>query len=655
MTAGRTIQGFFSGGRPMPVVGQRKASPAQHPHGTTSIPVDPGRLMLQGMPGMSLPEPVRRHMETALGADFSAVRVHEGQQALRIGALAFTLGENLFFAPGQFRPDHPHGRQLLGHELAHVLQQRSGRVRAPAGASLAIVFDPALEAEADRLGRIAANLGTAQARLAAPAPRAAAAVQPARVLRPQAVAQPLRYARFEGWSRLVNWFSSTEETELDTLERRVEELIEGCRRFVAEKVHRQPALGAEVNELATALQALQREALRDSDLVRAKRTLTQLLERGDRLSTRLAQMLVVEEDVGGRQRPVPGQPEEAKPGNPAELVRRLGEVARLARVTDAGELRELLDFASQWVSDSLLKLNAREEARTVAAVTLAKQLVSQASQRAHMAYYLAVLHFDEPGAKRAYAEACATTLRIDFAALLGRTDALPKPREDRTTNFDPGAIAVAAALVENDFIPDLVVGLPTGGTHAANRLAAALQIRGHHAALWYTRPQGVKAESKAFMEGVSAESLLRPDEVERLRGLLGTAIRRGEICVVVVDDGAVSGKTLEIAREIYGDELGRAFACRVRVVTATVKGGSAVERDTLPQGAPNLVDFVYNFTADRAGPRRVLASRPAADEDQMAATATGNRFTASVPVTVVSGHGSRTVPLNRVLLAKRKA
>jgi ribosomal protein S18 acetylase RimI-like enzyme len=45
---------------------------------------------------------------------------------------------------------------LLGHELAHVVQQRAGRVRNPLGSGLAVVQDHALEAEADRLGRHAA-------------------------------------------------------------------------------------------------------------------------------------------------------------------------------------------------------------------------------------------------------------------------------------------------------------------------------------------------------------------------------------------------------------------------------------------------------------------------------------------------------------------
>jgi hypothetical protein len=106
-------------------------------------------------------------MEAALGADFSAVRVHVGPQAERIGAIAFTMGNDVYFAPGRFQPDTVQGKLLLGHELAHVVQQRQGRVRNPLGGGVAIVQDRALEAEADRIGqRAAAHRGVAQAKTA---------------------------------------------------------------------------------------------------------------------------------------------------------------------------------------------------------------------------------------------------------------------------------------------------------------------------------------------------------------------------------------------------------------------------------------------------------------------------------------------------------
>jgi hypothetical protein len=121
-----------------------------------SFEVNPRKLGLASSRGNPLPNATRDVTEAALGANFAGVRVHEGPQAQRIGALAFTTGTDIYFAPGQFQPETMPGQQLIGHELAHVVQQRAGRVRNPLGTGLAVVQDKALEAEADRLGQRAA-------------------------------------------------------------------------------------------------------------------------------------------------------------------------------------------------------------------------------------------------------------------------------------------------------------------------------------------------------------------------------------------------------------------------------------------------------------------------------------------------------------------
>jgi hypothetical protein len=110
--------------------------------------------------GAAMPEAVRGKMEAAFGTDFSSVRIHEGPNAGAVGALAYTQGTDIHFAPGQYQPGSQHGQELLGHELAHVVQQRAGVVSVPQGKGAdgpAINGDPALEAEADRLGIQAAR------------------------------------------------------------------------------------------------------------------------------------------------------------------------------------------------------------------------------------------------------------------------------------------------------------------------------------------------------------------------------------------------------------------------------------------------------------------------------------------------------------------
>lgn len=185
---GGVIQGFFPGGR-LPAAAlagaRRAAQPQPGPHGLRMPPgpapartaqlsangqafavsQDQLRLGSRG-PGQRLPQAVQSSMESLFGASFGDVRIHVGPEAPAIGALAFTLGTDLYFAPGQYDPHTPRGQQLLAHELTHVVQQRAGRVRNPFGDGIAVVQDHALEAEAERMGMRA----LAQPRLA-PGPR----------------------------------------------------------------------------------------------------------------------------------------------------------------------------------------------------------------------------------------------------------------------------------------------------------------------------------------------------------------------------------------------------------------------------------------------------------------------------------------------------
>jgi hypothetical protein len=72
----------------------------------------------------------RADAEARLGHRFADVRIHAnaeaGRAALEAGALATTIGRDIFFAPGAYRPETREGQRLLVHELVHVRQQAVG-------------------------------------------------------------------------------------------------------------------------------------------------------------------------------------------------------------------------------------------------------------------------------------------------------------------------------------------------------------------------------------------------------------------------------------------------------------------------------------------------------------------------------------------------
>lgn len=150
----------FDAGRPPkkpPHAAQRRVAGASAPGEVHAFRTPDGFLdRAGGREAKQIPPLVRRKMETFFEADFSDVRVHVGPEAPAIGAVAFTLGTDIYFAPGQFEPDSQRGQELLGHELTHVVQQREGRVDNPFSSGIAVVQDSNLEDEADHMGRLVA-------------------------------------------------------------------------------------------------------------------------------------------------------------------------------------------------------------------------------------------------------------------------------------------------------------------------------------------------------------------------------------------------------------------------------------------------------------------------------------------------------------------
>jgi hypothetical protein len=104
--------------------------------------------------GQVMDHATRGRMESAFGADFSGVRIHTDSRAdglnQVLSARAFATGRDVFFRQSEYNPGTSAGRELLAHELTHVVQQngdgiqRQMTVSQPGGAH---------EIEADQIAR----------------------------------------------------------------------------------------------------------------------------------------------------------------------------------------------------------------------------------------------------------------------------------------------------------------------------------------------------------------------------------------------------------------------------------------------------------------------------------------------------------------------
>ncbi len=106
--------------------------------------------------GARLGVPLRERFAPLLGSDFGAVRLHHDAAAdaaaRAVGARAFTVGQHIHFAAGEYRPHTREGLHLLAHELSHTVQQDGAPPLALAAPAAGYAIDGAaspLEREAD--------------------------------------------------------------------------------------------------------------------------------------------------------------------------------------------------------------------------------------------------------------------------------------------------------------------------------------------------------------------------------------------------------------------------------------------------------------------------------------------------------------------------
>ena len=124
---------------------EEEEEPLQAKEATGRTPaVTPGlQARIQSLRGGGQPLPKSEHafFEPRFGYNFRQVQVHRDSRAAAtaqaLGARAFTISGDVFFARGHFRPGTEPGRRLLAHELVHVVQQGSAAPLPAAGSSVA--------------------------------------------------------------------------------------------------------------------------------------------------------------------------------------------------------------------------------------------------------------------------------------------------------------------------------------------------------------------------------------------------------------------------------------------------------------------------------------------------------------------------------------
>jgi hypothetical protein len=81
--------------------------------------------------GNPLPAQTQTEMSQLFNYDFSDVTIHTGADAVQmtqeLKAQAFTHGKDIYFNEGKYNPETSSGKQLLAHELTHVVQQNSAQ------------------------------------------------------------------------------------------------------------------------------------------------------------------------------------------------------------------------------------------------------------------------------------------------------------------------------------------------------------------------------------------------------------------------------------------------------------------------------------------------------------------------------------------------
>ncbi len=120
-----------------------------------------GRIKQERGAGQPMEDAVQAEMGQTMGHDLGDVRVHTDAEADRLNrqvdARAFTVGNDVFFRRGEYTPHSTAGKELLAHELTHVVDQSEGRVRDSGSGTTVHAPDDAHEQKADAVAKRAVS------------------------------------------------------------------------------------------------------------------------------------------------------------------------------------------------------------------------------------------------------------------------------------------------------------------------------------------------------------------------------------------------------------------------------------------------------------------------------------------------------------------
>jgi hypothetical protein len=106
--------------------------------------------------GEELPQGLRSRFESSLGTEFGHVRLHNGAEsaeaAAAVGAMAYTVGQDIHFGADTYHPETADGQSLIAHEVAHTVQQRGVSDAPQAKLEVSSPGDP-YEVEAERFAQ----------------------------------------------------------------------------------------------------------------------------------------------------------------------------------------------------------------------------------------------------------------------------------------------------------------------------------------------------------------------------------------------------------------------------------------------------------------------------------------------------------------------